>query len=195
MERVKKALMAIACVCLLFACATTGRDWEKAQSTNTVSAYETFLGQHPESDYAGDAKNRIAGLKKEQLEKAKDQLNRSLVSLVVQMAPPTEIKLDRNTNQILPFNYDKERSQDARMAKLEDLLKKGADPNAKRIKDYFPATNRSWKEGDMNRSFALAGSTGKIVSFTDEGQTLVEFCREWELTKALDVLKQHGAKE
>lgn len=42
-----------------FGCATTGRDWERAQLSNTLSAYEDFLAKHPESTFTSEARRRI----------------------------------------------------------------------------------------------------------------------------------------
>ena len=44
---------------LLAGCATVQGDWEKAQKSNTLFAYESFLRDHPNSEYDTRAKDRI----------------------------------------------------------------------------------------------------------------------------------------
>jgi hypothetical protein len=41
-------------------------DWHKATLANTISAYETFLQEHPDNKHAGNAKGRILALRDEQ---------------------------------------------------------------------------------------------------------------------------------
>jgi cell division protein FtsN len=43
----------------LFACSSTESDWNKAQSANTVTAYQDFLKQHPDGPHAQEARNRV----------------------------------------------------------------------------------------------------------------------------------------
>jgi hypothetical protein len=44
------------------ACNTASGDWDKATAVNTLSAYQTFLQQHPTDTHADDAQARIAHL-------------------------------------------------------------------------------------------------------------------------------------
>jgi len=43
-------------------CATTKGDWKKAQSLNTVEAYQEFLRKHPKSEFTNEAKRNIMKL-------------------------------------------------------------------------------------------------------------------------------------
>jgi len=189
MEQFNKGVivMVLAMLCFVGGCATTSKDWGKTQDVNTIKAYQIFLSQHPQSEFTSEAESRVVELRKEQLDS-------SLAKLIVRMAPPTELNYNSRTNQIIPTNWDPESSQESLMPKLVELLDKGADPNAKRINDYFPASNYSSEDNSMQMSLSLAGSAGKIVPSNEEGQTLLAFCRKWKLMKASDVLEQHEAK-
>jgi hypothetical protein len=44
---------------LLFACSSAQRDWSRAITQNTVAGYESYLGKYPNSDHAGEARERI----------------------------------------------------------------------------------------------------------------------------------------
>jgi outer membrane protein assembly factor BamD (BamD/ComL family) len=150
MKQFKKGVivMFLAMVCFVFGCATTSNDWEKAQGMNTVKAYQIFLSQHPQSEFNSEAERRIVELRKEQLDS-------SLAELIVRMAPPTMININSTTKQIIPTNWDAESSQESLMPTLVELLHKGADPNAKRIKGYFPASNYSSKDSTSTYMFAF----------------------------------------
>ena len=48
----------------LAGCSSTEQDWQAAQKRNTYSAYEQFLREHPDSEYAQTANARIAAMEK-----------------------------------------------------------------------------------------------------------------------------------
>lgn len=50
-------------VVLTVGCATTQNQWKKAESANTIKAYEEFLEQNPESEYVEKAKDKIMELR------------------------------------------------------------------------------------------------------------------------------------
>jgi len=56
-------LLLVIMIVLVAGCATTQNQWKKAESANTVEAYEEFLKQNPESDYAKKAKDKIRELR------------------------------------------------------------------------------------------------------------------------------------
>ena len=43
-------------------CATTAGDWRNASSVNTIEAYQEFISQHPNTQQANDAKERIRNI-------------------------------------------------------------------------------------------------------------------------------------
>jgi len=59
----KKHFCLLALTCFLFSalagCATVQGDWEKARKSDTVSAYKAFRGNHPDSEFDGQASKRI----------------------------------------------------------------------------------------------------------------------------------------
>jgi len=57
-------------IILVYACATTQGDWEKASKVNTISAYQEFISKHPESEYNPQARKRIEEI---EYEKAKQE--------------------------------------------------------------------------------------------------------------------------
>jgi SPOR domain len=50
----------------LVACSSAQQDWNKASGQNTLAAYQEFLNQHPNSDFAGQAQSRITALRDDQ---------------------------------------------------------------------------------------------------------------------------------
>ena len=48
---------------LLSACSSAQQDWTQATSRNTVAGYESFLSEHPNSDHAAEARERILSLR------------------------------------------------------------------------------------------------------------------------------------
>lgn len=50
----------------LAACSNPSADWQKANQTNTVAAYQQFIQQHPNDARVAQARNRIAALNDEQ---------------------------------------------------------------------------------------------------------------------------------
>ncbi len=60
------AALALVSAVLVAACSRVQGDWRSAQAADTVESYNQFLAQHPESEFAGDARTRIAMLLEEQ---------------------------------------------------------------------------------------------------------------------------------
>ena len=63
-----KRLIAITAVFLITAVLVTGcdtreKDWDVAREADSIAAYEKFLDQHPEGEYAATARERIAELR------------------------------------------------------------------------------------------------------------------------------------
>jgi hypothetical protein len=50
----------------LAACSSAQQDWTRAAGQNTVPAYEVFLGKHPNSEHAGEARDRVHALRDDQ---------------------------------------------------------------------------------------------------------------------------------
>ena len=50
----------------LAACSSARQDFEKASAANTVAAYQDFLKQHPNTDLAVQAQNRVNALQDDQ---------------------------------------------------------------------------------------------------------------------------------
>ena len=50
----------------LLACSSAQGDWTQATSQNTVTAYQTFINQHPDDPHAADARQRIQTLQDNQ---------------------------------------------------------------------------------------------------------------------------------
>jgi len=57
-----KCFLASVVILTLSACATTKRDWQKANQLGTIEAYEIFLQEHPNAAQANKAKSLISGL-------------------------------------------------------------------------------------------------------------------------------------
>jgi CxxC motif-containing protein (DUF1111 family) len=51
---------------IIIGCATVKSDWNFAAQTNTVKAYDEFIAKHPKTEYAEEAKKRIAQLESEE---------------------------------------------------------------------------------------------------------------------------------
>lgn len=58
----RKAILVVMMVLYLVGCATTKGDWENAQQFNTVSAYQAFINEHPQSEFIHKAQARIEEL-------------------------------------------------------------------------------------------------------------------------------------
>jgi hypothetical protein len=150
-------------------------DWQAAKNANTIESYQKFIDKYPGSEYLAEARNRL------------------LVKLIVAMAPPTNIKLD-DRGQIVQQDWNPESNQSVWLPKLRKLLEEGADPNALRIKGFYPLVSTSKTKGAGYSTFALRGEEGTIVGPDEDGQDLLSFCREYQLLQAAEVLTQHGAK-
>ena len=50
----------------LVACSSSQQDWIQATGQNTVASYQTYLGKHPDSEHAGEARERMGKLVDEQ---------------------------------------------------------------------------------------------------------------------------------
>lgn len=50
---------------LLAACSRQELEWRRARGTDTVPAYETYLGHFPAGAHAGEARGRIRSLRDE----------------------------------------------------------------------------------------------------------------------------------
>jgi len=46
----------------LWACSSAQEDWNKANSANTVAAYQQYLSKHPTGDHSGEASDKIRTL-------------------------------------------------------------------------------------------------------------------------------------
>ncbi|MCC7460974.1 MAG: SPOR domain-containing protein [Gammaproteobacteria bacterium] len=61
-SRLLPILLAAAAILLLPACSRVKDDWKAAQSTDTSEAYQDFLQQHPDSEFAVQAQARLKQL-------------------------------------------------------------------------------------------------------------------------------------
>lgn len=59
----------------LAACSNPSADWQKANQTNTVAAYQQFIQQHPNDARVAQARDRINGLNDEQAWSAAQSAN------------------------------------------------------------------------------------------------------------------------
>jgi outer membrane protein assembly factor BamD (BamD/ComL family) len=55
-------------VMVLVGCTSIHSDFKRAQSLNTISAYQSFLDAHPDSQYTNQARIRITELSRQQEE-------------------------------------------------------------------------------------------------------------------------------
>lgn len=55
-------ILTVLVILVLTGCATIKGDWEKAKGLNTITAYQEFLQNHPQSEFSDDAKHRIEKL-------------------------------------------------------------------------------------------------------------------------------------
>ncbi len=60
------AAVSVALTVFLLACSSTEADWQKANSANTVAAYQDFLKEHPNGQHADEARTKIHSLQDEQ---------------------------------------------------------------------------------------------------------------------------------
>ena len=119
--------------------------------------------------------------------------NRTLAALIVAMGPPTVISLN-STGRPINSAWDPAGSEGPDLDQLKSLLEQGADPNALRISGYYPRMGWDRTSEGANSSFAVAGSKGKLVGPGEEGDSLLDFCRKYKLTRAATLLQEHGAK-
>lgn len=61
----KMVFLAGLALIIVSGCATTGSHWQGAGRLGTIEAYETFLRQHPNSEYSLQARSRLAALYEE----------------------------------------------------------------------------------------------------------------------------------
>jgi hypothetical protein len=54
--------LCVAVVALLAGCSQAASDWKKADSQNTIAAYQQFLQQHSDSEHASVARERVAAM-------------------------------------------------------------------------------------------------------------------------------------
>jgi hypothetical protein len=59
----------------LVACSSGQQDWTQATTQNTVAAYQAYLSKHPDSEHAGDARDRMSKLEDEQAWSKADSAN------------------------------------------------------------------------------------------------------------------------
>jgi hypothetical protein len=60
------SVLALASALAVAACSRVQGDWRSAQAADTVESYNQFLAQHPDSEFAKDARTRIAMILEEQ---------------------------------------------------------------------------------------------------------------------------------
>ncbi len=68
------------CLCILCGCSNPKKEWSKANSINTIDAFNGFINRYPDSEYVQEAKNKIADLKC-QLEWSKTQNENTMDAL------------------------------------------------------------------------------------------------------------------
>jgi hypothetical protein len=59
----------------LVACSSSQQDWTQATTQNTVAAYQAYLGKHPDSEHAAEARERMGKLADEQAWSQADSAN------------------------------------------------------------------------------------------------------------------------
>ena len=57
---------ALAAAVMLCACGSAKEDWNKANATNTIAAYQDYLSKHPTGEHSGEASDRIRSLQDEE---------------------------------------------------------------------------------------------------------------------------------
>lgn len=120
--------------------------------------------------------------------------NRALASLIVSMGPPTLITYDAN-GRLSQNAWDPKESESKYLDKVKTLLEQGADPNALRISGYQP--RMGWDSASSTgaaMTFALRGSKGELVASNEGGESLLDFCRKYRLSRTAALLQEHGAK-
>jgi len=119
-----------------------------------------------------------------------------LAELIIKAGPPTQLVM-RDNGAVVVNKWDPKKSQEKYLPQIKALLKQGVNPNLIRISGHRPAvsysSSTSNSEGSIFRSLSLGGSTGELVGKDDEGQTLLEFCREHELLRIAELLEEYGA--
>src|SRR5579872_6563625 len=69
------ALAACLAAGTLAACSSARQDFQKASAANTVAAYQDFIKQHPNTDLAVQAQNRVTALEDDQEWSSAQQAN------------------------------------------------------------------------------------------------------------------------
>jgi len=118
--------------------------------------------------------------------------NRALATHVISMGPPTTISFVNG--RLVNDDWDAAASEDRHLDRLKALLDEGTDPNALHISAFQPKWGWDRKSEGATSSLAVAGSQGKLVEPTEGGQSLLDFCRKYNLTRAAALLEAHGAK-
>jgi hypothetical protein len=67
---IAKTSLLVAAVFFLSGCASLSRDWDRATTQDSSTAYESFLKRHPDSQYTSEAKARIEELDWKQAQKS-----------------------------------------------------------------------------------------------------------------------------
>ncbi len=65
MNRPRLTLLLLAAT-TLWACSSAQQDWNKANTTNTVAAYQEYLSKHPTGEHSTEATDRIRSLQDEE---------------------------------------------------------------------------------------------------------------------------------
>lgn len=153
-----------------------------AQKNMSAPLIKSFLAKYDEGDDAETLKAALPAA--EELEKA-----RSLGKSIMRHAPQSFIQMTNFNVTGMETTRSDPTAED--LKKLEEMLQKGADPNAVRIAGFQPAGKTPVGNGLVSYS---SGRPGMVVRAENGGITLLEYCRANGLKTIEALLIKHGAK-
>lgn len=196
------ALSVAAAIPHLLSCASPATDWEKAQYKNTGSAYDAFIQQHPDSEFAGEARKRLDRVSFE--EAKRDGSAKSFEGYIGkfpegQFREEASVLLAKKLNSIegyetLLSRYSRGRDAEEALQVLEDLYIKKAEKDrttkayqsylarfpggahrvaASRAVQYLPIVEACLSQ-DKQAVARLVGSGQSLASYPEAAQFLME---------------------
>ena len=159
--------------------------YQSAVESATLAEHLRFLQQYPDGEDSDELRNALTSL-------PKWEESRKLGELVLAMSPKTRISFSMSTGvpRSPSLKTEKPAGADADWAILRQLLADGAVPSAVRVAGWEPGGAKPHALGGVMMS---TGSPGRIVPASQEGMTLLEYCKANKLDRVCELLSAHEA--
>jgi len=150
-------IVSIVVACLLPGCASVERDWEEAQTKNTIYAYKEFLSENPDSEFSSEARQQVEDLEWKETQK------RNTVSAYQKFLKeyPQSPHCDDARNKIGNLQWAYTKRQDTTQA-LRDFIQKYPDsPHAKEAQERLKILE------NLEEKIKQAKNPGELEQFLD----------------------------